>query len=82
MEFTTNPFESGHIKNYILLYVAVVVIMVLFFFASDLWIEPKKSTKKVSNSKASISNKPPQRQKKQSEAQPFTPKFELLQEGY
>ena len=32
-----NPFESGHIKNYILLYASVVVIMILFFFASSLF---------------------------------------------
>jgi uncharacterized protein YacL len=32
-----NPFESGHIKNYILLYVSVVVIMILFFIASTLF---------------------------------------------
>jgi hypothetical protein len=31
-----NPFESGHIKNYLLLYVSVVVIMILFFAASTL----------------------------------------------
>ena len=34
-----NPFESGHVKNYILLYASVVVIMVLFFFASTLFNE-------------------------------------------
>jgi len=32
-----NPFESGHIKNYILAYISVVVIMVLFFIASTLF---------------------------------------------
>ena len=32
-----NPFETGHIKNYILLYVSVVVIMVLFFVAATLF---------------------------------------------
>ncbi|MDD2906752.1 MAG: hypothetical protein WBK95_05905 [Sulfurimonas sp.] len=32
-----NPFESGHIKNYLLLYASVVVIMVLFFIASTLF---------------------------------------------
>ena len=32
-----NPFESGQIKNYLLLYVSVVVIMVLFFVASTLF---------------------------------------------
>lgn len=39
IEFKTNPFDSGHIKNYILLYVSVVVIMVLFFIAGELFIE-------------------------------------------
>ncbi len=32
-----NPFESGQIKNYILLYVSVVVIMILFFIAASLF---------------------------------------------
>ena len=41
-----NPFESGHIKNYILLYASVVVIMVLFFFASTLFNDVKKVEKK------------------------------------
>ena len=36
-----NPFESGHIKNYVLLYVSVVVIMILFFVASTLFNEVK-----------------------------------------
>jgi len=42
-----NPFESGHIKNYILAYVGVVVIMVLFFIASSLFSETKKHPKKT-----------------------------------
>ncbi|WP_455755618.1 hypothetical protein [Sulfurimonas sp.] len=42
-----NPFESGHIKNYILLYVSVVVIMVLFFIASSLFHEVSSEDKKV-----------------------------------
>jgi phosphotransferase system glucose/maltose/N-acetylglucosamine-specific IIC component len=41
-----NPFESGHIKNYILAYVSVVVIMVLFFIASTLWRDNEIKTKK------------------------------------
>ena len=41
-----NPFESGHIKNYILLYASVVVIMVLFFFASTLFQEDTKKIEK------------------------------------
>ncbi len=42
-----NPFESGHIKNYILLYASVVVIMILFFIASTLFHEIKPVEKKT-----------------------------------
>lgn len=42
-----NPFESGHIKNYILFYVSIVVIVVLFFIASTLFHEVKGVEKKV-----------------------------------
>lgn len=48
-----NPFESGHIKNYILLYVSVVVIMVLFFIASTLFNDVKNIEKKVFNTQTS-----------------------------
>jgi len=44
-----NPFESGHIKNYVLLYASVVVIMVLFFLASTLFNEVETPEKKVFN---------------------------------
>lgn len=42
-----NPFETGHIKNYILLYVSVVVIMILFFIASTIFNDIQKHEKKV-----------------------------------
>ena len=42
-----NPFESGQIKSYLLLYASVVVIMVLFFVASSLFNEVEVSEKKV-----------------------------------
>ncbi len=42
-----NPFESGHIKNYILLYASVVVIMILFFVASTLFHDVKEVEKKT-----------------------------------
>ena len=42
-----NPFESGHIKNYVLSYASVVVIMVLFFIASTLFNEVQDVDKKV-----------------------------------
>ena len=42
-----NPFESGQIKNYILLYVAIIVIMVLFFVATTLFNKKKNIEKRV-----------------------------------
>jgi hypothetical protein len=42
-----NPFETGHIKNYILFYSAVVIIMVLFFIAATLFNDVDKVEKKV-----------------------------------
>jgi len=44
-----NPFESGHIKNYILLYASVVVIMILFFIATTLFNEVEVIEKKEFN---------------------------------
>jgi len=46
-----NPFELGHIKNYVLLYVSVVVMMVLFFIASTLFNDVKEVDKKVFDAK-------------------------------
>ncbi len=48
-----NPFESGHIKNYVLLYSSVVVIMVLFFIASTLFNEVDEVEQKVFNTDTS-----------------------------
>jgi hypothetical protein len=48
-----NPFESGHIKNYLLLYASVVVIMVLFFIASTLFNDVKDVEKKVFDTNSS-----------------------------
>ncbi|OHE02184.1 MAG: hypothetical protein A2W82_01245 [Sulfurimonas sp. RIFCSPLOWO2_12_36_12] len=42
-----NPFETGHIKNYILLYVSVVVIMILFFIATTLFHDVSEVEEKV-----------------------------------
>jgi len=44
-----NPFETGHIKNYILLYVSVVVIMILFFVATTLFRDVEVVDKKSFN---------------------------------
>lgn len=48
-----NPFESGHIKNYLLLYASIVVIMVLFFIASTLFNDVKDVDQKVFNTEVS-----------------------------
>jgi hypothetical protein len=42
-----NPFETGHIKNYILFYVSIVVIMILFFIATTLFHDVKEVDKKI-----------------------------------
>jgi len=82
-----NPFESGHIKNYILLYVSVVVIMILFFIASTLFHDVKEvNVKSWSESNKSIkvnrleesSTKKQEQIKKQSQ----TNKFRLLEKAY
>ena len=51
-----NPFESGHIKNYLLLYASVVVIMVLFFIASTLFNEVKEQEQKVFDTNVSTAS--------------------------
>jgi len=74
-----NPFESGHIKNYILLYASVVVIMVLFFIASKLFndvesYERKKfDTEKKERSTAQV---------KETNSTKIMPKFKLLETAY
>jgi len=47
-----NPFESGHIKNYVLLYASIVVIMILFFIASTLFNDVEVVEKKVFETKS------------------------------
>jgi len=49
-----NPFESGHIKNYVLLYVSIVAIMILFFIASSLFNEVEIQEKKVFDINSSV----------------------------
>lgn len=44
-----NPFESGHIRNYILFYISIVVVMILFFVASTLFNDISSVDKKVFN---------------------------------
>ena len=73
-----NPFETGHIKNYVLLYVSVVVIMVLFFIAASLFNDVQDREKKVFNTQAVGEDTRVERVKKEE----FKPKFELLDKAY
>ncbi len=77
-----NPFENGHIKNYILLYASVVVIMVLFFIATTLFNEDEKNIeKKVFNTEVNASQMQVKEDKKEA-AHAAQPKFKLLKEAY
>ncbi|MBA1437540.1 MAG: hypothetical protein FAF05_00905 [Epsilonproteobacteria bacterium] len=82
MRLGSNPFESGHIKNYILLYASIVVIMVLFFFASDLFIEDKEIVAKVFDTKEKEALDATPREEQTEVKKKFTPKFKLLEQGY
>ena len=73
-----NPFETGHIRNYILFYASVVLIMILFFFVSSLFNDVKVVDKKVFNTKVkerSIEVKNPIKKKNPT-------KFKLLDKAY
>ncbi len=77
-----NPFENGHMKNYVLLYVSVVVIMILFFFATTLFNEDEKTIeKKVFNTEINATQKQTKKEKEEA-SQAEQPKFKLLQKGY
>ena len=77
-----NPFENGHMRNYVLLYVSVVVIMVLFFFATTLFNEDEKTIeKKVFNTEVNATQKQAKKEKEEA-SQAEKPKFKLLQKGY
>ena len=76
-----NPFESGHIKNYILLYASVVVIMVLFFIASTLFLDQEK----IEQKKFDIEKREHITEKAETlkeEKAPLKKKFKLLKSAY
>lgn len=77
-----NPFESGHIKNYILLYVSVVVIMILFFIASNLFYDVQNIEKKVFKIEKTDASKTEKPVKKTKEEALNKPKFKLLDKAY
>ena len=71
-----NPFESGHVKNYLLLYASVVVIMILFFIASTLFNDIEDIEKKVFNTEIEeeVMDEEPEAD--------ASPKFKLLDKVY
>ena len=71
-----NPFESGHIKNYLLLYASIVVIMVLFFVASSLFHEVEAIDKKE------FSTEIVEKESVKVVEKNTTPKFKLLDKAY
>ena len=76
-----NPFEDGHIKNYILLYASVVVIMVLFFIATTLFHDVSSIDKKIfkedKNSSANVDKREDNLEQNSSKK-----RFKLLERGY
>jgi hypothetical protein len=75
-----NPFETGHIKNYILLYSGVVVIMVLFFIASTLFRNDEVIKKKVFTTQNSSKIIPSKNANEKEVSQ--TSKVKLMDRGY
>ena len=75
-----NPFESGHIKNYILLYVSVVVIMVLFFIAATLFNDVKEVEKKVFET--NVTEFPHAKKQMQNIEEINASRFKLMQNSY
>jgi len=76
-----NPFESGHIKNYILLYVSVVVIMILFFMATTLFHDVKDVEKKVFSAEANGTKQEDKRESNK-EQESLKDKFKLMEKSY
>jgi len=72
-----NPFESGHIRNYILLYASVVVIMILFFIASSYFNDIEDVQKRVFNTEAKEEIVEKNATQKES-----SPRFKLLEKAY
>jgi len=77
-----NPFENGHIKNYILLYVSVVVIMVLFFIATTLFHDIESVDKKIFYTDEESSKPTDKRELLITQERNETQRFKLLDKSY
>lgn len=75
-----NPFESGQIKNYLLFYASVLVIIVLFFIASTLFNDIHEvKEKKYFDTEVNEKGKPKEEVKLKKSP---SLKFKLLESAY
>ncbi len=77
-----NPFETGHIKNYILLYASVVLIMILFFIASTLFHDVREMDKKTFNTEVKKAVDVSRVEESNPDNQSQTKKFRLMEKAY
>ncbi len=78
-----NPFESGHIKNYLLAYVSVVVIMILFFIAATLFHDVERKEKKEFQKKELEKKEVPKEQvKEDSNESSWKSRLKLMDKPY
>ena len=74
-----NPFEKKYIKNYVLLYVSIVVIMILFFIATSLFHDVEKIERKEFKKDTKITI---QKEVKKKNTDKNITKFKLLDKTY
>ncbi|MCK9455225.1 MAG: hypothetical protein WCY51_00425 [Sulfurimonas sp.] len=77
-----NPFESGHIKNYLLFYASIVVIMVLFFIATSLFHEEAVVEQKIFEAETNSTKMIDKREQSAEEEATKTERFKLLDRAY
>ena len=77
-----NPFESGHIKNYLLFYASIIVIVVLFFIASTLFHDVQAQEKKIFDDEVRETNTTLIEAEEIEKKEEVSKKFKLLETGY
>ncbi|MCK9472401.1 hypothetical protein [Sulfurimonas sp.] len=77
-----NPFESGHIKNYLLFYASTVLIALLFFIAASLFHDTKSVEQKIFSTEQNSTKQTDKTEQKAVEVQGRAEKFKLLEKAY
>ncbi|MDT8339730.1 MAG: hypothetical protein RQ763_11100 [Sulfurimonas sp.] len=77
-----NPFETGHIKNYILFYLSIVLIMTLFFIATTLFHDAKSVEQKMFSTEQNSTEQADKREQNSVEEQGGAERFKLLDKAY